>query len=116
MGRGVAGSHGGPPVGQAVPCRLWERMGWHAWRRGGAAARRAFGAAVCSIAAAGTWDSEVEGDRYASPPPGWKFFLPDDVPWPAAGFTCRIAPVHAYQVWPMGALGPWAPAGQEGGA
>ena len=94
----------------------WERMGWDARRRGGAAARRAFGTALCSIATAGRWDSEAEADRYASPPPGWKFFLPHDVPWPAAGFACRIAPVHAYQVWPLGALGPQAPAGQEGGA
>ena len=95
----------------------WERMGWHAWRRGGAAVRRAFGAALCSIAAAERrWDSEAEADRYASPPPGWTFFLPDDVPWPAARFTCRIAPVHAYQVWLLGALGPLASAGQEGGA
>ena len=90
-------------------------MGRHAWRQGGAAARRAFGAALCSIAAVGRWNSEAEADRYASPPPGWKFFLPDAVPWLAAGFTCRIAPVHTYQVWPLGALGPQAPAGQEGG-
>ena len=91
-------------------------MGWHAWRGGGAAARRAFGAAPCSIAAAGRWDCEAEADLYASPPPGWTFFLPDDVPWPAAGFTCRIAPIHAYQVWPLGALGPWARTRQERGA
>ena len=44
------------------------------------------------------------------------FFLPDEVPWPAAGFTCRITPVHAYQLWRLGAPGPQVPTGPEGGA
>ena len=47
----------------------WESMGWHAWRRGGAAAMRAFGAAIASIAVAGRWDNEAEANRYASAPP-----------------------------------------------
>ena len=74
----------------------WESMGWHAWRRGGAAAMRAFGAAIASIAVAGRWDNEAEANRYASAPPGWEFFLPDNVPWPTAGFGVEIRPVHAY--------------------
>ena len=84
----------------------WESMGWHAWRRGGAAAMRAFGAAIASIAVAGRWDNEAEAHRYASAPPGWEFFLPDDVPWPTPGFGVEIRPVHAYQLWALGTLGP----------
>ena len=63
-----------------------------------------------------SWDSEAEANRDANPPPGWTFFLPDSVPGPAAGFTCTIAPVHAYQLCPMGALGPQALTGQADGA
>ena len=89
----------------------WESMGWHAWRRGGAAAMRAFGAAVASIAVAGRWDNEAEAHRYASAPPGWEFFLPDNVPWPTPGFGVEIRPVHAYQPWALGTLGPRGPDG-----
>ena len=89
----------------------WESMGWHAWRRGGAAAMRAFGAAVASIAVAGRWDNEAEAHRYASAPPGWEFFLPDNVPWPTPGFGVEIRPVHAYQLWALGTLGPRGPDG-----
>ena len=46
------------------------------------------GCPCAPVAAAGRWDSEAKADRYANPLPGWKFFLPDDVPWPAAEFTC----------------------------
>ena len=89
----------------------WESMGWHAWRRGGAAAMRAFGAAIASIAVAGRWDNEAEAHRYASAPPGWEFFLPDNVPWPTPGFGVEIRPVHAYQLWALGTLGPRGPDG-----
>ena len=91
----------------------WESMGWHAWRRGGAAAMRAFGAAIASIAVAGRWDNEAEANRYASAPPGWEFFLPDNVPWPTAGFGVEIRPVHAYQLWALGTLGPRGPDGTD---
>ena len=91
----------------------WESMGWHDWRRGGAAAMRAFGAAIASIAVAGRWDNEAEANRYASAPPGWEFFLPDNVPWPTAGFGVEIRPVHAYQLWALGTLGPRGPDGTD---
>ena len=91
----------------------WESMGWHAWRRGGAAAMRAFGAAIASIAVAGRWDNEAEAHRYASAPPGWEFFLPDNVPWPTAGFGAEIRPVHGYQLWALGTLGPRGPDGTD---
>ena len=67
---------------------------------------RAFGMPLCTLAAVGRGDSQAEADKYASPPPGWDFHLPDMVPWPALGFATRLAPLHAYQPWPMGALGP----------
>ena len=91
----------------------WESMGWHAWKRGGAAAMRAFGAAIASIAVAGRWDNEAEANRYASAPPGWEFFLPDNVPWPTAGFGVEIRPIHAYQLWALGTLGPRGPDGTD---
>ena len=91
----------------------WESMGWHAWRRGGAAAMRAFRAAIASIAVAGRWDNEAEAHRYASAPPGWEFFLPDNVPWPTAGFGVEIRPVHAYHLWALSTLGPRGPDGTD---
>ena len=89
-----------------LACSGWERMGYYAWRRGGAAACRAFGAALCSIAAAGRWDSEADADRYASPPLGWKFFLPDDVLLLPTGFICWMTPSTPTK---SGRLERWAP-------
>ena len=74
---------------------------------------RAFGAAIASIAVAWRWDNEAEANRYASAPPGWEFFLPDNVPWPTAGFGVEIRPVHAHQLWALGTLGPRGPDGTD---
>ena len=74
---------------------------------------RAFGAAIASIAVAGRWDNEAEAHRYASAPPGWEFFLPDNVPWPTAGSGVEIRPLHAYQLWALGTLGPRGPDGTD---
>ena len=62
------------------------------------------------------WDSEAEAGRFASAPTGWTFFLLDGTPSPVAGLTCKIAPLHAYELWPLGVLGPQAPTGPTDGA
>ena len=85
-------------------------MAWHAWHRGGAAAVRAFGAALRTITAAARWDNKAKANRYASLPPGWEFHLPGDIPCPTPAFSVRTAPVHTHQVWALRTLDPQAPA------
>ena len=55
------------------------------------------GAATCTIAVAGRWDSEAEAGTSASAPPP---------PTPQIGV--QYAPVHAYELWAM-APAPSAP-------
>ena len=69
---------------------------------------QALGAAIGSIVAAGHWDNEAKATRCASPPHGWEFFLPDNVPWPTPAFGVEIRPIHVCQLWAMGTFAPHA--------
>ena len=82
----------------------YEGYTLHCFRRMGAAAMAALGAAMLTIAVWGRWTSELEVRSYATPPLAWHFALSDDAPWPDGWGGVCFRPIHAYEFQPMGAL------------
>ena len=59
---------------------VWHSVAWHAFRRLGAAALPATGAAMAVTARWGRWKSERQAVEYATPPLDWEWEIPCPVP------------------------------------
>ena len=59
---------------------VWHSVAWHAFRRLGAAALAATGAAMAVTARWGRWKSERQAAEYATPPLEWEWELPALLP------------------------------------
>ena len=64
---------------------MWHSVAWHAFRRLGATALAATGAAMAVTARWGRWKSERQAAEYATPALDWEWEFPALLPLPAPG-------------------------------
>ena len=84
---------------------LWHSVAWHAFRRLGAAALAATGAAMAVTARWGWWKSERQAAEYATPPLDWEWELPALLPWPAPEGGATLRATSQMDIWPMAVMG-----------
>ena len=84
---------------------VWHSVAWHAFRRLGAAALAATGAAMAVTARWGRWKSERQAAEYATPPLDWECELPALLPWPALGGGATLRATSQMEMWPMAVMG-----------
>ena len=84
---------------------MWHSVAWHAFRRLGAAALVATGAAMAATARWGRWKPERQAAEYATPPLDWEWELPALLPWPAPGGGATLHATSQMEIWPTAAMG-----------
>ena len=84
---------------------VWHSVAWHAFRRLGAAALAATGAALAVTARWGRWKSERQAAEYATPPLDWEWELPAFLPWPTPGGGATLRATSQMEIWPMAVMG-----------
>ena len=95
---------------------VWHSVAWHAFRRLGAAALAATGAAMAVMARWGRWKSERQAAEYATSPLDWEWELPALLPWPAPGVGATLRATSQMEMWPMAVMGGEASARAKGTA
>ena len=84
---------------------VWHAAAWHAFRRLGAAALAATGAAMAVTARLGRWRSERQAAEYATPPLDWEWEFPALLPWPAPDGGTIMRTTTNMEIWPMAVMG-----------